>query len=98
MRTLGKRLCVCERELEYLCVHDLHVVYPFVRARSLFFLHPHPLRNTPDCVFNKRHDLLQDLGIKISLPTQVRSQGEERAGSEGETEKDKKAHGNTCLY
>ena len=37
MRTLGKRLCVCERELEYLCVHDLHVVYPFVRARSLFF-------------------------------------------------------------
>jgi hypothetical protein len=36
-----------------------------VCARSLS-LHPHPLPNTPDFVFNKRHDLKQDLGIKIS--------------------------------
>jgi hypothetical protein len=77
-------ICVC-----MLCIH--------LCARDFSFLHTHALRNTPDCVFNKRHDLLQDLGIKISLPTQVRSQGEEKAGSEGETEKDIETHGNTCL-
>jgi len=66
-------VCLCVRE--YLCVHacvsmDTSMcacvcIHGCVCARSLS-LHPHPLPNTPDFVFNKRHDLKQDLGIKIS--------------------------------